>query len=505
MLSLIPSTTNPICTNNNGSAGITASGGTNTFTYLWSTNSNDTTNAITGLFAGTYSVIVTDSNGCTKSDSVTLVTQFPTLSLVPSTTNPICTNNNGNASFTASGSTNTFTYLWSTNNSDTTNTIAGLFAGTYSLTVTDGNGCTKSDSVTLVTQYPSISLSPSITNSSCITNGSINISPNGGTAPYSYTWSNSSSNQNLSGIGGGTYSVTVEDNNGCFISDTVTVYNSIAPNSIPICMVTVDSSSTKNVIVWEKPGTAPIDSFRIYREVASVYTLVGSVSYNAVSEFTDNTNGINPNTTSYKYELSVLDTCGNESPLSTEHQTVHVQLSVAFPQGVNLSWNDYTGFTFSQYRILRDDLGNGNWQAIDSVSYGITTYTSTDVLPNARYIVEAKRPVPCSSTRQGNIRNSSKSNTASQTTGINELSNDLSIIISPNPSNGKFTILIDNGQLTIDNFKLSIYNVLGEGIYLSELKQRTTNEINLFDVPKGIYFVKINNGDGVYTRKIVKQ
>lgn len=504
-LSLVPSSTDPICTNNNGSASYTASGGTNTFNYLWSSNSNDTTNVLTGLLAGTYSLTVTDGNGCTKTDSVTLVTQYPSLSLVPSTTNPICTNNNGSASITANGGTNTFIYLWSTNSNDTTNTIDSLLAGTYSVTVTDGNGCAKSDSATLVTQFPSISLSPSITNSSCNIDGSISISPNGGTTPYSYTWSNSSSSQNLSGIGGGTYSVYVEDNNGCVISDTVTIYNSIAPNSIPICMVTVDSSSTKNVIVWEKPGNAAIDSFRIYREVASVYTLVGTVSYNALSEFTDNTNGINPNTTSYKYELSVLDTCGNESSLSAEHQTIHVQLGVAFPQGVNLSWNDYVGFTFSQYRILRDDLGNGNWQAIDSVSYGITTYTSADVLPNARYIVEATKPSPCVSTRQSNMRNSSKSNTASQTTGINELSNGLSILISPNPSDGKFTIELSSPRFTNNKCELKIYNVLGEGIYLSELKHRTANEIDLSTVPKGIYFVNIYNGDDIYTRKIVKQ
>jgi hypothetical protein len=228
---------------------------------------------------------------------------------------------------------------------------------------------------------------------------------------------------------------------------------------------------------------------------------VGSVSYSALSEFTDNTNGINPNTTSYKYKLSVLDSCGNESPLSADHQTVHVQLSMAFPQGVNLSWNDYIGFTFSQYRILRDNLGNNNWQVIDSVSYGITTYTSTDVLPKARYIVEATRPTACVSTRQGNARNSSKSNTASQATGINELSNDLAVLIFPNPSNGKFTLQFDNGKLTMNNYQLSIYNVFGERIYLSDLKQQKFNEIDLSTAPKGIYFVKIIDGNKKVTNK----
>lgn len=507
-LSLISSTTDPICTNNNGSAAITASGGTEPYSYLWSTNNNNTTDTISSLLAGTYSVTVTDTNGCSILDSVTLITQFPLLSIVSSTINPICTNNNGTASIGVSGGTAPYTYLWSTNNNSTTDTISSILAGTYSVTVTDTNGCNILDSVTLVTQFPLLSVVSSFTNASCYNNdGSASIIPNGGAEPYSYLWSNNSISQNLSNIGSGTYSVTAADTNGCAVSETLIIDNSIAPISIPICMVTVDSSSTKNVIVWEKPMDAPIESFKIYREVASVYTFVGSVPYDEVSEFTDNANGINPNTTSYKYKLSVLDTCGNESPLSTEHQTIHVQLGVAFPQGVNLSWNNYTGFTFSQYRILRDDLGNGNWQALDSVSFGITTYTSTDVLPNAQYIVEATRPTSCTSTRQsGSARNSSKSNTASQTTGVNELLNDLSLIISPNPSNGKFAIELSSTGISNNNkFAVKIYNVLGEQIYLSELKPLTHNEIDLSNVPKGIYFVNVYNGDKIDTRKIVKQ
>ncbi|MES2138905.1 MAG: right-handed parallel beta-helix repeat-containing protein [Bacteroidota bacterium] len=507
-LSLIPATTNPICTNNNGSAAITVNGGTAPYTYLWSTNNNSATYTISGCLAGTYSVTVTDTNGCSVLDSVTLFTQFPSLSVVSSSINPICTNNNGSANITANGGTSPYTYLWSTNNNSTTDTISSLLAGTYSVTVTDTNGCSILDSVILVTQFPSLSLVSSVTNASCYNNdGSTNVIPSGGTAPYSYFWSNNSISQNLSNIGSGTYSVAVTDTNGCAVSEALTINNSIAPISIPICMVTVDTSSTKNVIVWEKPISALIDSFKVYREVSSVYSHVGSVHYNDVSEFIDNASGINPNTTSYKYKLSLLDTCGNESLLSTEHRTIHVQLSLAFPQGVNLNWNDYLGFSFSQYRILRDDLGNGNWQAIDSVSFGTTTYTSTDVLPNAGYIVEATRPTACVSTRQsGTTRNSSKSNTASQTTGVNELLSDLTLIISPNPSNGKFTIELSSSGVSNNNkYVIKIYNVLGEQIYLSELKQLTRNEIDLSNVPKGIYFVNVYNEDKIYTSKIVKQ
>ncbi|MDP1746417.1 MAG: right-handed parallel beta-helix repeat-containing protein [Bacteroidota bacterium] len=488
------------------SATIIVAGGIPTYTYLWS--NGETTATASVLKAATYTVTVTETSfACSITKTIT-INEPAALSLISSTTNSICTNNNGSAAITVNGGTAPYTYLWSTNNNSITDTISSLLAGTYSVTVTDTNGCSILDSVTLVTQFPSLSVVSSFANASCYNNdGSANVIPNGGAEPYSYLWSNNSISQNLSNIGSGTYSVIATDTNGCVVSETLIINNSLAPISIPICMVTVDSSSTKNVIVWEKPTDAPIDSFKIYREVASVYTFVGSVPYDEVSEFTDNANGINPNTTSYKYKLSVLDTCGNESPLSTEHHTIHVQLGVAFPQGVNLSWNNYTGFSFSQYRILRDDLGNGNWQAIDSVSFGITTYTSTDVLPNAQYIVEATRPTSCVSTRQiGTTRSSSKSNTASQTTGVNELLSDLTLIISPNPSNGKFAIELSSSGISNNNkFVVKIYNVLGEQICFSELKPLTHNEIDLSNVPKGIYFVNVYNGDKIYTRKIVKQ
>lgn len=397
------------------------------------------------------------------------------------------------------GSGSSFTYLWS--NGQTTPTDTGLIAGSYSVTVNKaGFACPITETITINEPPSAISINDSSTtniiNASCHNqDGNISITPNGGTTPYSYLWSNNSTNQNLSGIGSGTYSVTVTDHNGCNVSDTFVV-STIAPSATQICMVTVDTSSTKNVIIWEKPTNAPIDSFKIYREIAGVYSHVGSIAYTALSEFTDQSSGINPNTTSYKYKLSVLDTCGNESPLSVDHQTVHVQLSLAFPQGVNLSWNDYIGFAFSQYRILRDNIGNGNWQVLDSVSYGITSYTSTDVLPNARYIVEAKRPTPCFSTRQSNTRNSSKSNTALQTTGIDELSKNMAVMIYPNPAGNTLTITGITGK-TI----LRLYDAVGKLIFEKETESTTT--LNTSQLTDGIYTLLTVGKSGNSFNKVV--
>ncbi|MES2395995.1 MAG: T9SS type A sorting domain-containing protein [Bacteroidota bacterium] len=491
-----------------GTLQATASGNGLPYTFLWSPG-GETTSAISNLSIGTYTVTATNSNACTIS-AIKTITEPASIPLHISSTGLNCPGQcTGSATATiANGITGPYTYLWNTSPTQNTSvTSATLCLGTYSVTVTDNLGCTTALGVTIGADSAALTLSDSVTNASCYNAGSASVTANGGAAPYSYLWSNGNQNFNLTGIGKGTYSVTVTDNAGCVISDTLIVYsNNIAPSSIPICMVTVDSTSTKNVIVWEKPTDVPIDSFKIYREIASAYVHIGSVAYSALSEFTDNSNGINPNTTSYKYKLSVLDTCGNESTLSPNHQTVHVQLGVAFPSGVNLIWNDYVGFSFLQYRILRDDSGNGNWHALDSVSFGITTYTSADVLPNARYMVEANRPTTCVSTRQAVTRNSSKSNTASQTTGINELANDMAVIIYPNPTNGKFIIELSSPPLKNDKCEIKIYNMLGEKVFQSSnLNQQTSKEINLSASPKGIYFVRIYDGEKNHSKKIVVQ
>jgi hypothetical protein len=478
---------------------VVASGGTQPYSYLW--NNGETNSSITAIGEGSYTVTVTESGyGCSSTKSITIEQPLLPLSVILNSTNPICTNNNGSIVGIPSGGTAPYSFLWSTNSNNTDSLITGLTAGSYSVTISDNNGCSIVDSVLLITQYSLLSSSISAIHASCHNNdGSGSVTLNGGTAPYSYVWSTGSTVQSISAVGTGTYSVSISDSNGCTISDSMIITNSVLPDAPSICIVTVDSTSTKNLIVWEKPLNTPIDSFKIYREIASVYNYIGSVSYDNLSEYTDNTNGINPNTTAYKYKLSVIDSCGNESPLSSFHSPIHLQLGLAFPQGVNLSWSNYIGFTFYQYYILRDDIGDGNWTVIDSVSYGTTTYTSTDVLPNAVYTVEARKSMPCISTRQTSFT-STKSNIVSQTTGVKEItSDDIFATIYPNPSEEIFTIEVNQ------RCSATILNILGERIYSVQMNPNSPYQMNLLELPDGIYFVKIDNGQKIINKRIIKK
>ncbi|CCH51821.1 adhesin AidA-related [Fibrisoma limi BUZ 3] len=204
----------------NGTIQLAVTGGTQPYAYQWNTGA--TTEDLTGLIAGIYSVTVTDSNGCTAATSVT-VTQPTELSLTYQSQDPDCFGaSDGGIQLTVAGGTQPYTYQWNTG--ATTEDLANLVAGVYSVTVTDTNGCTAATSVTL-TQPTALSLSASATNVVCngAATGQINLTVNGGTTPYLYSWSNGATTEDLSGLLAGVYSVTVTDANLCTAITSVTI------------------------------------------------------------------------------------------------------------------------------------------------------------------------------------------------------------------------------------------------------------------------------------------
>ncbi|MCB9235603.1 MAG: T9SS type A sorting domain-containing protein [Bacteroidia bacterium] len=129
------------CNNANGTASVVASGGTPPYTYSWSNGA--TSSSINGLSSGWYTVTVTDNAGCTNSKSKAVGNVSP-ISLSLSGSNPTCGNTNGSVTANPSGGTPPYTYSWTTNPVQTTQTATNLGPGWYHVTVTDANGCTKS-------------------------------------------------------------------------------------------------------------------------------------------------------------------------------------------------------------------------------------------------------------------------------------------------------------------------------------------------------------------------
>lgn len=205
----------PFCASNYPILSANLSSGTPPYTYQWYDSGGNpiggatqSTYQVSGF--GTYSVIVTDANGCTGSNSIE-ATDDP-LNASINTTSITCHNQN-NGSLTAMPAGSGITYLWSTG--ATTQTINNLSAGTYTVTVTQ-NGCTSSAFAT-ITNPPALSVTISKNNVTCQggNDGSATANPSGGVSPYTYLWSNSNTTANLTGLTTGTYTVTVTDANGC--------------------------------------------------------------------------------------------------------------------------------------------------------------------------------------------------------------------------------------------------------------------------------------------------
>lgn len=204
---------------NSGSIFITPNGGTPPYNYLWSNGA--TTQNITGLSVGNYSVTITDAFGCTATASKALDDANTALSIIGITCNG---ENDGAINAVQNGGASPYSYAW--NNGATTQNITGLSAGTYSVIVTDANGCTSSSSGN-VSQPNQIIIIDSIISVTCNgpNSGSIYITPNGGTPPYNYSWSNGATTQNISGLSVGNYSVIVIDANGCSANASTTVFS----------------------------------------------------------------------------------------------------------------------------------------------------------------------------------------------------------------------------------------------------------------------------------------
>ncbi len=236
-----------------GTAAISVSGGSFPYTYLWNPNVG-TTATISGLPAGSYSVLVTDSLGCSLSSSFILTQPAAPLSVVSSFVDVLCNpDSTGSAAVVVAGGSPAYSYLWNTGQTDST--ISNLPAGIYSVMITDTSGCLDSASFTIA-QPLLLSFTASQTNILCFGNstGIASVMVTGGTLPYTYVWNTfATDTSTITGLPAGIDSVLITDAHGCALDTSFIISQPALPLSISSSFVTVlcnpDSTGSATILV----------------------------------------------------------------------------------------------------------------------------------------------------------------------------------------------------------------------------------------------------------------
>ncbi|MBL7982897.1 MAG: gliding motility-associated C-terminal domain-containing protein [Flavobacteriales bacterium] len=314
----ITSFTNVLCnTTSTGIATVSVTGGTPPYTYQWNTSPVQTDATATGLGIGTFTVEVTDANGCMTSSNVTISdSSEPILALVEDYSHVSCFGfNDGFINLTLSGASNSFTVTWNTNPPVTGPLITGLSPGLYQAEIIDNNGCDTPKYISFGILGPTAPLAVTldVTNASCHNtfNGSVDLTITGGNAPYFQTWydlaSGQSTNiQDLSGLDPGTYLLSVVDAFGCGIDTSVVI---TAPTPLTV-QTTIASASCA-------PG-----SLASITSAVSGGTAPYSYAWTGPDGFSANTPTIE-DLTSGNYDLTVTDQngCTNSASVTISDPT----------------------------------------------------------------------------------------------------------------------------------------------------------------------------------------
>lgn len=215
--------TDVLCNNTQtGNLEISAASGITPYTFQWLGTSNTST-FVTSVGPGTYTCVVTDGLGCT--DTVVTVLAVSNIAATASASNPLCFGTNtGSVTVVASGGTAPYAYDWAGSTASGT-VLSGLSQGSYSVVVTDTYGCTTTASAS-VNEPSAWSVSAAVTPAVFGADGAIDLLVSGASGPYTYSWNNNATTQDLNNLDGGVYVITITDSLGCTYSDSIVV-NSI--------------------------------------------------------------------------------------------------------------------------------------------------------------------------------------------------------------------------------------------------------------------------------------
>lgn len=471
-------------------------------TYLWS--NGDTTQDISGLLPGTYSVTVTDDFANTATDTFTVnPSAFSVITHPVTSTNVSCNGgSNGTAMVTAGGGAGPFTYAWSPSG-DTLATADSLMAGSYTITVTDSVGCAKTD-VVVITEPVVLSVTGTVMNVSChgAATGSATITAVGGTAPFTYLWVPSGGTAStISGATAGTYTVTVTDSNGCNVTDSITI-------SEPAALTAASSSGTiacngaqTTVTVSAMGGVMPYAGTGMFMAAAGTqtYTVTDSNGCTASTIITltepaaisssqsaaicsDDSLVVGTNTymTAGMYSDTLVAFNGCDSVVTTNLTVNTVDVTTSITGNVITAT-----LSSALYQWLDCDSSYSQIAAETGQSFGAMMNGNFAVMITSGGCVDTSACVNINSTGISSIQNGSWN-------------------IYPNPSNGIFTIAVTDAAAGVMN--ISITDIRGSEVLSVSEKNAAGNynkQMDLGWLAKGIYYIRLNTGEELKIKKLI--
>lgn len=503
---------NPTCGSNpNGSIDITVTGGDLPYTFVWSNGS--VSEDLSNVPSGTYQVTVTDAGGCSVAQCFSINDEnIFRYDGFYAAIEPDCGGGtNGEVAVFTFGGVEPYAIQWDAAAGNQTDFYAvGLSAGFYSFVITDATGCSDSASISLSEYGSGYYYTDNYVNGTCGSNdASIEITPSGGFGPnYTVVWDGNITSEDLYNAQPGIHQLSITDNGGCEANFHVFLYSD-SPLTEEICIVTVDTLTGMNLVVWQKDAATNISHYNIYRETCGPngFEFVGSVPYDSLSQFIDY--GADAKVQSWKYRIAVVDDCGNESEFSDLHKTIHMSADRTAGTSVDLSWDEYLGFSFTEQIIWRHHSSTG-WMIIDTVPS--TQFSYTDLTPpnvdSSEYFIEVYAPATCVADRAIN-HNSTRSNRGTVAAPFNSITEDYTIqqlFVYPNPSNGIFNLNMSSVQN--EEASLYVYDLSGRLVMSRRLNIHSGNnnyQLNLSEFGNGIYQIVLSGEKTQYRARIAKQ
>ena len=503
--------TNVVCHSQaNGAITVSQIGLTAPVSYVWT--SGHTGSTATGLSAGTYTVYATDANNCVTSKAITVTQPAKVTFDADYNVQPTCGGADGEVEvYNINGGIAPYTTTWSNGTIGEVN--SNLAFGIYSATVKDANNCMAVKPVYL-SEENSADISGQVIPAACGgSDGKIftDIYVWSGDPVQSILWSNGATTEDLLNVPAALYICTATvANTGC---KAIKGWNMpvVKPLRQDLCIITVDSVSTTNLLVWEKVQPVGIDYYNIYRETSTQgeYVLIDTVEFDNISLFNDVI--ASPSERSWSYKIGAVNVCGSEGPLSVAHRTIHLDLLDLGPNSVEVNWNAYEGTTaFVGYNVWRFTTADG-WIVAGTVPNTILSFIDTVdySTPGLDYMIEFELTTPCSAEKAqdfNTVRSNRERGQFAPGEGVEDVSTNgidenylNSIGMYPNPTSDKLTILQDGSEKVTFN----ILSLSGQLMQTSQSSQANT-VLDLSQFNAGVYLVEMKLNDTKIIKRVVK-